>query len=356
MASDRGSTSNFHSAGAMVTDFSIATCTLLFDQRRRTWSDELVEGSGIPPGCSLMPNPPARCWAASQRLGRRTHRPARGDAGRAGRPRPHLWYPSRGSLAAGCCLDPNHGNLGKPDDDSRDAKTLLGFGAIRRLHAGPRGAGKLRGLGRLALGQHLEWFQHECAGGDGGDKSPLMDAARASHPGAGGVVFLPYLSAAVCPRVTTALGGLRRARSTATRGDLCRAVIEGLNYQFLDIAGAMEGGLGTHSSGLSPPVSATRNAFWVQNKADVAGIPVEVSEIQDASSLGAAMIAGVALGLYPSLDEARQRVKQPTRTCTPNLGLTAVRGVLQDLQGSLSRTAPGMPPAVRNVKEGARWA
>ena len=63
----------------------------------------------------------------------------------------------------------------------------------------------------------------------------------------------------------------------------------------------------------------TRNAFWVQNKANVAGIPVEVSEIQDASSLGVAMIAGVAFGLYPSLDEARERVKQPTRTCTPDL-------------------------------------
>jgi xylulokinase len=119
------------------------------------------------------------------------------------------------------------------------------------------------------------------------------------------------------------LGAFVGLSSTTTHGDLCRAVIEGLNYQFLDIVRAMEGCLGTRFERIIATGGGTRNAFWVQNKADVAGIPVEVSEIQDASSLGVAMIAGVALGLYPSLDEARERVKQPTRTCTPDLTLTA---------------------------------
>ena len=39
---------NFRLCGVMATDFSVATCTLLFDQRQRAWSDELVEAAGIP--------------------------------------------------------------------------------------------------------------------------------------------------------------------------------------------------------------------------------------------------------------------------------------------------------------------
>ena len=108
----------------------------------------------------------------------------------------------------------------------------------------------------------LEWFQHECAAAGDGDWTRLMDAARASHAGAGGVVFLPYLSAAVCPENDNrALGAFVGLSSTTTHGDLCRAVIEGLNYQFLDIVRAMEGCLGTRFERIIATGGGTRNAF-----------------------------------------------------------------------------------------------
>jgi xylulokinase len=190
-----------------------------------------------------------------------------------------------------------------------------------QAHVAP---GRYAAWGGSPSASALEWFQRECADANGGDWTHLMAAARGSRPGAGGVIFLPYLSALTCPvNDNRALGAFVGLSSAATRGDLCRAVIEGLNYQFLDIARTMEGCLGTRFQRVIATGGATRNAFWVQNKADVAGIPVEVSEIQDATSLGAAMIAGVALGLYASLDEAYERVKRPTRTCIPDRKLTA---------------------------------
>ena len=314
---------NFRLCGVMATDFSVATCTLLFDQRRRAWSDELVEAAGIPrrllpdvkPSGTLLG---AVCGAAAARTGLPAGTPVvlGGQDHICGTLPVGAWQPDVVLDIMGTWE-----NLMTTVETPRLSWDLGSSGICMQAHVAPARYAAWCGSPSSSA---LEWFQRECAAGEGGDWTRLMDAARASRPGAGGVVFLPYLSAAVCPESDNcALGAFVGLSSTTTRGDLCRAVIEGLNYQFLDMARAMEAGLGTRFQRIIATGGATRNAFWVQNKADVAGLPVEVSEIQDASSLGVAMVAGVALGLYPSLDEARQRVKQPTRLCTPNLGLTA---------------------------------
>jgi sugar (pentulose or hexulose) kinase len=49
---------------------------------------------------------------------------------------------------------------------------------------------------------------------------------------------------------------------------------------------------------------ATRNVFWMQNKADVTGLPVEVPEVEEATPLGAAILAGIGVGLYRDEQDA----------------------------------------------------
>jgi sugar (pentulose or hexulose) kinase len=56
----------------------------------------------------------------------------------------------------------------------------------------------------------------------------------------------------------------------------------------------------------------------LQNKADISGIDVEVSAIQDTSPLGAAMLAGVSTGFWSDLDSAVERVKGDTRVFHPD--------------------------------------
>ena len=71
---------NFMLCGRMATDYSMASTTLLFDQRRRRWSDELLAALGHrPPACSATRCPAARCWAESMpaRPKRRVCPPAR---------------------------------------------------------------------------------------------------------------------------------------------------------------------------------------------------------------------------------------------------------------------------------------
>ena len=73
---------------------------------------------------------------------------------------------------------------------------------------------------------------------------------------------------------------------------------------------------------------AVRNEFWMQNKADVSGRPVVTPEIDEATALGAAMLAGTGAGVYSSLDEAAQQVFKPGKVFEPNQELVPIYGEL----------------------------
>ena len=72
-----------------------------------------------------------------------------------------------------------------------------------------------------------------------------MAEASASPAGARGVMFLPHMSAAGCPVVDArSLGAFVGLSNFVQRGDMLRAVIEGLDYQVLDIVTALKNGSG----------------------------------------------------------------------------------------------------------------
>ena len=63
---------------------------------------------------------------------------------------------------------------------------------------------------------------------------------------------------------------------------------------------------------------AIRNTFWMQNKADVVGRPIEVPELEEATPLGAAILAGIGVGLYKDEQDAFDHVNKPGTTFEPN--------------------------------------
>jgi xylulokinase len=63
---------------------------------------------------------------------------------------------------------------------------------------------------------------------------------------------------------------------------------------------------------------ATRNEFWMQNKANIVGKPIEAPEVGEAVPLGAAILAGIGVGLYRDEQDAFERVCKPGRTWEPN--------------------------------------
>jgi xylulokinase len=178
----------------------------------------------------------------------------------------------------------------------------------------------------------LEWYrkeygfeaQQKVEKQGGVDWDYLMAEASASPAGARGVMFLPHMSAAGCPVVDArSLGAFVGLSNFAQRGDMLRAVIEGLDYQVLDIMSALKRGANIEADRLVVVGGATRNSFWMQNKADVTGLPIEVPEIEEATPLGAAILAGIGVGLYRDEQDAFERVYKKGKTYEPDVQLAS---------------------------------
>jgi len=321
---------NFMLCGRRATDYSMASCTLLFDQRNRDWSGEMLSASGI--RRELM----CDALASGTPLGKVTAAAAEATGLPAGTPvvlggHDHIC----GALPVGAFRP------GVVLDVTGTWESVLTATAEPVLKDALRQSGMTvqahvaRGMytvwGGNPAAEMLEWFRRELASGaentsseGGADWEQLMAAAAAAPPGSRRVMFLPHMSGAGCPVVDPAsLGALVGLSNRVTSGDVLRAIIEGLDYQFLDIVTAMERALETKLQRFIAVGGATRNTFWMQNKADVVGRPVEVPEVEEATPLGAAILAGIGVGLYQDEEDACRRVYRPGRTYEPDPKLVA---------------------------------
>ncbi|MDY0170840.1 MAG: FGGY family carbohydrate kinase [Thermoguttaceae bacterium] len=313
---------NLMLCGRMATDYSMASCTMLFDQRRRAWSDELIEAARIPR--RLLPD----VFPSGTPLGE-VHASAAAETGLpAGTPvilggHDHLC----GALPVGACrpgviLDVTGtwesviATVAEPVLDDR----LRQMGMTVQSHVA---RGVYAVWGGNPAGGMLEWYREQFgqeaqakAEQEGTDVwAPLVASAAASPPGAGFATFLPHMSGAGCPMVDEhAMGALVGLTNRTTAGDVLRAMIEGLDFQFCDIVTNMEAGLATRFDRFLAVGGAVRNELWMQNKADVLGRPIEVAAVDEASPLGAAILAGIGVGLYRDEEEAFERVGRPGRT------------------------------------------
>ncbi len=322
---------NFMLCGCRVTDYSMASCTLLFDQRKLDWSEEMLAASGIDRRlmCDARPS--------GTMLGEIHEEAARATGLPAGTPvilggHDHIC----GSLPVGAFRP------GVVLDVTGTWETVLTATSepVLKPELQPMGmtvqAHVARGMhtvwGGCVAAEMLEWYRKQYgfeaarkAGTEGGSEwDHLMAAAAASPPGARRVMFLPHMSAAACPVVDDrGLGAFVGLSNLATRGDMLRAMIEGLDYQFLDIVTAMEAGLGSKMEKFIAVGGAVRNEFWMQNKADVVGRPVEVPNVEEATPLGAAILAGIGMGLYKDEQDAFERVYRPGKTYHPDAKLSS---------------------------------
>ena len=110
--------------------------------------------------------------------------------------------------------------------------------------------------------------------------------------------------------------------SRTTRPDAIRSLFEGLGYQLLDVITSMEEGSGTQASEVIAVGGAIRNKFWMQNKSDMLGVRVRVPEVDEATVLGAAILAGIGAGLYRDADDAFERIPRESGYYDPDENLT----------------------------------
>ncbi|MDR2053050.1 MAG: FGGY-family carbohydrate kinase [Treponema sp.] len=144
--------------------------------------------------------------------------------------------------------------------------------------------------------------------------------ASGAEPGAGGVLFLPYLSGERAPIWDPRARGVFMGLSLASgRGELARAVAEGICFAIRDVAEVMEE--------LDAPVSEFRvsggpaeSAFLNQLKADITGRPVLAPARKDAEITGLAVTGAAALGKYASAAEAAGAMVRIEREYEPHAG------------------------------------
>jgi xylulokinase len=183
--------------------------------------------------------------------------------------------------------------------------------------------GALYSLG--AVGTSMEWMAENiwggCAEGQARDDlyGAINQAATRSEPGAGGLLFFP-LAGGHGEIYGVGRGGFVNLTLPHTRDDMARAMMEAVAFE---LRWAIEeiGRAGVSVDVLKMVGGASRSSVWPQIVADVTCLPVALPAISQAASWGAAILAGVAGGVYGdpeagllALPQAERRL-EPSRAC-----------------------------------------
>ena len=148
--------------------------------------------------------------------------------------------------------------------------------------------------------------------------SSEIEALAASVPDNGGVYFVPALTGMGAPYwdqdARGTICGLTRG---ATAAHIARAALEGIAFQTMDIVSAMERDAGVRLAELKVDGGASRNNLLMQFQSDVLGTSVVRPKVTETTGMGAAYLAGLAVGFWSSTDEIRGQW-QAERTFTPS--------------------------------------
>ncbi len=314
--------------GEYATDASDAAGTLLLDVQRRDWSEEILESLEIP--AEWLPaiyEGPESTGNLREEVARETGLPAGipvaaggGDNAAAavgtGIVRRGLVSSSIGT--SGVLFA--HTDAFSPDPSGR----LHAF-----CHAVP-GKWHLMGV-TLSAGGSLSWWREAL----GRDYEALVGAAEGAPPGSEGLLFLPYLSGERTPHLDPkARGAFFGLTSRHTVAHMTRAVMEGVVFSLRDSLEIMRG-LGVPVEEVRATGGGARSPLWRRLQADIYGLPVRRTTADEGPAYGAALLAGIAAGVYGDVGEAISVVKLREEFAQPNPANAKVYEELYDTHLSL---------------------
>ena len=286
-------------AGAVfATDYSNASRTLLYNIHALKWDDKILEELQIPR--SMLPEV----------------RPSSGNFGST----TSQWFGGHSIPIAGVAGDQQAALFGQGCFDPGMSKNTYGTGCFLLMNTGSKGVTSQNGLlttlawglgeevtyaleGSIFIaGAAIQWLR---------DGLKVIDEAQDSEyfaakvPNSDGVYVVPAFVGLGAPYwdmyARGAILGLTRG---TTKSHLIRATLESLAYQTRDVISAMEQDANTLLSTLRVDGGATHNDLLMQFQADILGKPVERAAVVETTALGAAYLAGLAVG-YWKLEEIR---------------------------------------------------
>ena len=294
-----------------VTDYSNASRTMMFNIHTLQWDDEILEELDIPK-CMLPEPMPSSCfyeWADPMHFG-------------------------DGIKIAGAAGDQQAALFGQTCFTPGEAKNTFGTGGFMLMNTGEQPVFSQNGLvttiawgldGKVyyalegsifVAGAAIQWLR---------DELKLLEEARDSEYMAGkvkdtnGCYVVPAFTGLGAPHwdqyARGTIVGLTRG---CNKYHIIRATLDSLCYQVNDVLHAMEADSGIQMKALKVDGGASANNYLMQTMADVSNVPVQRPSCVETTALGAAYLAGLAVGYWKSTDDVLQNWSVD-RTFTPNI-------------------------------------
>ena len=310
-----------------ATDVTNASRTMLFDIHALRWDETLLKALDIP--LSVLPE----VRSSSEIYG----------------------YTQIGGVkipVAGIAGDQQAALFGQGCFEAGEAKNTYGTGCFLLMNTGEKPCESQNGLvttvaaglpGRVTYalegsvfvgGAVIQWLRDELR--------VLTEAREAetlalSVPDNGGVYLVPAFTGLGAPHwdmyARGAIVGLTRA---TTREHIVRAAQESIAYQVAELVAAMEADTGIRMDSLRADGGASRDKFLMQFQADIIGKPVRRPVIRETTALGAAYLAGLAVGIWQSTDELRSLWRVDAEF-TPAMTAESRQRLMSDWQKAVGR-------------------
>jgi xylulokinase len=308
----------FRLTGALATEPSDASATLMYDTARLRWSTEILDAVDLPH--SIVP----AVGGSSEVLGTVNA----GASTATGLP---LGTPVVGGGADNACgaagvgaVTPGEavaswgtsGTVLAPTSEPRVDPSLR---AHTFCHVVP-GLWYLMGV-VLAAGGAFAWYRDQLArdlvgARDVNDR--LDDEAASVPPGADGVTFLPYLQGERTPHRDASMRGAFLGLSLAhTRAHMTRAVVEGVCFALRDSLSILQE-LGMAPASMLLTGGGAKSRFVRRLQAEVFGVPVCTVNREEGPAFGAALLGAVGVGAFPDLGAAARAMLTRGATETPS--------------------------------------
>lgn len=168
--------------------------------------------------------------------------------------------------------------------------------------------------------------------------SSEVEELASSVPDSGGVYFVPALTGLAAPYWDQyARGTIVGITRGTTRAHIARAALDGIAFQTYDIAQAMARDLDAPLTELKVDGGASRNNLLMQFQSNLLGIPVVRPKITETTALGAAYLAGLAVGFWKNIDEIKSQW-QVERTFNPVPENEEIENAKKGWQDAIQRT------------------
>lgn len=289
--------------GEIASEITDAASTLLFDNSRRTWSDELLRTLDIPR--SILPDP---CHAPHHLAGYVTPAAAKATGLHPGTPVAYGGGDQPMQAIGNGILSPGSASITLGTSGQVFTPTALPvYDPCLRTHTfchAPDNTWYVMGAVLNAC-LAINWFSEKILRTD--DYRKVHELAAQATPGSQGLLFMPYLTGERTPHMNEkARGGFVGFTLRHSIQDMSRAVLEGLAFSMYEaIQPAYE--LSLHPEQILLSGGGVRSPLLRQILCDVFGQTMMISTVTEQAGLGAAMCATVATGECASLEEACSR-------------------------------------------------